>query len=73
MAAEEEERGVISMQDVIEEEESLEATARAVLGPCDETNCTYPKVITSRETRRTLPKTEMCYKSKNLRTIYCIR
>lgn len=45
MAAEEEEQSAISMQDVIEEEESLEATARAVLGPCDETNCTYPKVI----------------------------
>ena len=45
MAAEEEGQSVIFMQDVIEEEESLEATARAVLGPCDETNCTYPKVI----------------------------
>lgn len=45
MAAEEEGQSVISMQDVIEEEESLEATARAVLGPCDETNCTYSKVI----------------------------
>lgn len=45
MATDEEEQSAISMQDVIEEEESLEATARAVLGPCDETNCTYPKVI----------------------------
>lgn len=50
MAAEEEEHGVISMQDVIEEEESLEATARAVLGPCDETNCTYSKVIAYEKT-----------------------
>ena len=36
---------VLSLQEVIEEEESLEATANAVLGPGDDQNCTYPNVM----------------------------
>ena len=39
-----EEGTVLSMQEVVEEEENLEATARAVLGPSDDKNCTYPEV-----------------------------
>ena len=35
---------ILSLQEVIEEEETLEATANAVLGPGDDQNCTYPDV-----------------------------
>ena len=35
---------VLSLQDVLEEDQQLEQTANAVLGPSDDTRCTYPKV-----------------------------
>ena len=35
---------VVSLQDVLEEDQQLEQTANAVLGPSDDTRCTYPKV-----------------------------
>lgn len=36
---------VISMVDVLREEEELEADANAVLGDSDAANCTYPLVF----------------------------
>ena len=35
---------VVSLQDVLEEDQQLEQTANAVLGDSDDTQCTYPKV-----------------------------
>lgn len=34
----------MSLQDVIEEDQQLEQTANAVLGPSDDSSCTYPNV-----------------------------
>ena len=39
-----EEDTVVSLQDVLEENRQLEETANAVLGPSDDSSCTYPKV-----------------------------
>ena len=39
-----EEEGVVSLQDVLEENRQLEETANAVLGASDDSSCTYPKV-----------------------------
>ena len=36
---------IVSLQDVVEEDQQLEQTANAVLGDSDDTKCTYPKVI----------------------------
>ena len=36
--------GIVSLQDVLEEDQWLEQTANAVLGDSDDTQCTYPKV-----------------------------
>ena len=36
--------GIVSLQDVLEEDQRLEQTANAVLGDSDDTQCTYPKV-----------------------------
>ena len=36
---------IVSLQDVVEEDQQLEQTANAVLGDSDDTQCTYPKVI----------------------------
>ena len=38
------EDSVVSLKDIIEEEQELQDTANAVLGDSDDTNCTYPKV-----------------------------
>ena len=35
---------VVSLQDVIEEDQQLEQTANAVLGGSDDSSCTYSKV-----------------------------
>ena len=35
---------VVSLQDVLEEDQQLEQTANAVLGPSDDDRCTYAKV-----------------------------
>ena len=35
---------VVSLQDVLEEDQQLEQTANAVLGDSDDSSCTYPKV-----------------------------
>lgn len=35
---------VVSLQDVLAEDQQLEQTANAVLGDSDDTQCTYPKV-----------------------------
>ena len=35
---------IVSLQDVVEEDQQLEQTANAVLGDSDDTQCTYPKV-----------------------------
>lgn len=35
---------VVSLQDVLEENRQLEETANAVLGPSDDSSCTYTKV-----------------------------
>lgn len=48
------EDAVVSLQDVIEEDQQLEQTANAVLGPSDDSTCTYPKVTNC--TRRILVK-----------------
>lgn len=40
----EDEDSVISLKDVIEEDQELQDTANAVLGGSDDTNCTYPEV-----------------------------
>lgn len=40
----EDEDSVISLKDVIEEDQELQDTANAVLGDSDDTNCTYPEV-----------------------------
>ena len=37
---------IVSLQDVLEEDQQLEQTANAVLGDSDDTQCTYPKVTT---------------------------
>ena len=42
--AEEGEQEVVSLQEVLEEDQQLEDTANAVLGDSDDTQCTYPKV-----------------------------
>ena len=44
MDADDTEDTVVSLQDVLEENEQLEETANAVLGPSDDANCTYAKV-----------------------------
>lgn len=41
----EDEDSIISLKDVIEEDQELQDTANAVLGGSDDTNCTYPEVI----------------------------
>ena len=38
------EEAVLSLQDVLEEDQQLEETANAVLGDSDDTQCTYSKV-----------------------------
>lgn len=38
------EEAIVSLQDVLEEDQRLEQTANAVLGDSDDTQCTYPKV-----------------------------
>lgn len=38
---------VVSLQDVIEEDQQLELTANAVLGASDDSGCTYSKVNTA--------------------------
>ena len=43
MAADEEDT-VVSLQDVLEENRQLEETANAVLGPSDDSSCTYSNV-----------------------------
>lgn len=35
---------IVSLQDVVDEDQQLEQTANAVLGDSDDTQCTYPKV-----------------------------
>ena len=40
----EDEDTVVSLQDVLEENRQLEETANAVLGPSDDSSCTYSKV-----------------------------
>ena len=42
---EEEEANVITMVDVLKEEEELEDDANAVLGASDDKNCTYSQVM----------------------------
>ena len=39
------EDSVVSIKDVVEEEQELQETANAVLGDSDDTNCTYAKVL----------------------------
>ena len=39
---------MVSLQDVLEENQQLEETANAVLGPSDDSSCTYPKASCSR-------------------------
>ena len=36
---------VVSLQDVLEEDQRLEQTANAVLGASDDSSCTYTKVM----------------------------
>lgn len=43
----EEDHVVLSMVDVLEEDNALEEEANAVLGASDDQNCTYPQVFTS--------------------------
>ena len=43
---EEDQDAVVSLQEVLEEDQHLEDTANAVLGDSDDTQCTYPKVHT---------------------------
>ena len=38
------EDSVVSIKDVVDEEQELQDTANAVLGDSDDTNCTYEKV-----------------------------
>lgn len=45
MATEGDDDTILSLQDVVEEDQRLEQTANAVLGDSDDTRCTYPKVI----------------------------
>ena len=40
----EDDEGIVSLQDVLEEDQRLEQTANAVLGDSDDTQCTYSKV-----------------------------
>lgn len=42
--SEDEEQAIVSLQDVIEEDQQLEDTANAVLGDSDDTQCTYRRV-----------------------------
>ena len=44
MATEGEDDTILSLQDVVEEDQRLEQTANAVLGDSDDTRCTYTKV-----------------------------
>ncbi len=44
MMAEEDPDAVVSLQDVLEENQLLEDTANAVFGDSDDTQCTYQKV-----------------------------
>ncbi len=44
LMAEEDPDSVVSLQDVLEENQQLEDTANAVLGDSDDTQCTYQKV-----------------------------
>lgn len=39
-----EDEAIVSLQDVLEEDQRLEQTANAVLGDSDDTQCTYSKV-----------------------------
>lgn len=41
------EESVVSLQDVLEEDQQLEQTANAVLGDSDDSQCTYTKVLVS--------------------------
>jgi E3 ubiquitin-protein ligase UBR7 len=45
MSTERDDDTILSLQDVVEEDQRLEQTANAVLGDSDDTQCTYPKVI----------------------------
>lgn len=38
---------IVSLQDVLEEDQELESTANAVLGDSDDAKCSYPKVAPS--------------------------
>ena len=38
------EEAVLSLQEVLEEDQHLEQVANAVLGDSDDSHCTYPKV-----------------------------
>lgn len=38
------EDSVVSLKDIVDEEQELQDTANAVLGDSDDTNCTYSKV-----------------------------
>ena len=40
----EDEDTIVSLQDVLEEDQELENTANAVLGDSDDTECSYAKV-----------------------------
>lgn len=40
----EDEDSVVSIKDIVDEEQALQDTANAVLGDSDDTNCTYTKV-----------------------------
>ena len=44
MSAGGDDEAIVSLQDVVEEDQQLEQTANAVLGDSDDTQCTYPKV-----------------------------
>ena len=41
----EDEDTIVSLQDVLEEDQELENTANAVLGDSDDTECSYNKVV----------------------------
>jgi E3 ubiquitin-protein ligase UBR7 len=43
------EDSVVSLKDIVEEEQQLQDTANAVFGDSDDTNCTYPKGYVSRQ------------------------
>lgn len=56
----EEDGQVLTMVDVLEEEQKLEEDANAVLGASDEKNCTYSKVIISIKKKTKKTKVRLC-------------